>query len=84
MDDNTAFVWLLGLLFVCVAVVRVVYWISWGVVNRAKEHTKHLQIEADERLARENPPQVVDPSLGTHTWPEHTVKRTWSDPGEQS
>jgi hypothetical protein len=44
MDDNTAFVYLLGFLFGCIALVRITYWISWGVVNRAKERTKQLQL----------------------------------------
>lgn len=64
MDDNTAFVWLLGLLFASIALVRVVYWISWGVVNRAREHTKHLQIEAQERVAREGGTALLFPPEG--------------------
>lgn len=44
MDENTAFAYLLGFLFACIALVRIVYWISWGVVNRAKERTEQLRI----------------------------------------
>jgi predicted outer membrane lipoprotein len=36
MDDNTAFVWLIGILAACAMVVLVVWGIAWAYVERKR------------------------------------------------
>lgn len=49
MDDNTAFVWVLGILFVAVALVRIAYWISRAAIERSRERTERVRLTGHER-----------------------------------